>query len=131
MKKTKYSLDILEQEIGGAIDNVDSQLKLGEQNEEQQTTSDSPPMGRGEEQPTEPLLVEDLPTAVGMSKPQKKEKDTVMKNIWIPIEMDCRIKLIRAVRQRQRMPHSFNDIANEALVEYLERHLESELNTRH
>ena len=109
MKKQKYNLDILEQEIGNAIDN---------------STDGTTPQ--------EPMFLNDVPSAVDTpmvpteETTAEKEK-IIMKNIWIPESVDCQIKLIRAVRQRQRLPHKFTDIANEALVEYIQHHLNEEL----
>lgn len=108
MKKQTYNLDIQEQEIGSAIDNST-----------QGTTKETMFLN----EPSEKQDTQSSPTS---STPEEKEK-LIMKNIWVPESVDCQIKLIRAVRQRQRLPNKFNDIANEALVEYIQIHLNEEL----
>ena len=122
MKKQKYNLDVMEQEIGNAIDSINNDTDVSNDPNLPQLTPTYP------NKPTHldpPVSLADHPEIVEQLK-EEKEK-TIMKNIWVPESVDCQIKLIRAVRQRQRLPNKFNDIANEALVEYLQRHLDEEL----
>jgi hypothetical protein len=117
MKKQKYTLDVMEQELGQTIDSINNDTK------------DAKVLNDPKDLPAKPALLEpislaDHPEVVEQLK--EKEK-LIMKNIWVPESVDCQIKLIRAVRQRQRLPNKFNDIANEALVEYIQRHLNEEL----
>lgn len=122
MKKQKYNLDVMEQEIGNAIDSINNDTDVSNDPNLPQLTPTYPnkPMHLDP-----PVSLADHPEIVEQLK-EEKEK-TIMKNIWVPESVDCQIKLIRAVRQRQRLPNKFNDIANEALVEYLQRHLDEEL----
>lgn len=122
MKKQKYSLDIQEQEIGIAIDNAakSQNTRIGES---QETIIQHIPKGvTVVEQQSEPMQPESSEVSI------EKER-LIMKNIWVPESVDCKVKLIRAIRQRQRLPHKFDDIANEALLEYLQNHLETELSS--
>lgn len=110
MKKQKYSLELMEQELGQTIDSINN-----EPNESKDITQTLPdiPLSRNAD------------IAQPQEEPEKEK--LIMKNIWVPESVDCQVKLIRAVRQKQRLPNKFNDIANEALVEYLQRHLNEEL----
>lgn len=120
MKKQKYTLDVMEQELGKTIDSI---------NKEPNDLNDSN-ISKDFKDPNDLISNNPMHLAppISLAEQELKEKEKlIMKNIWVPESVDCQIKLIRAMRQRQRMPNKFNDIANEALVEYIQRHLDEEL----
>lgn len=116
MKKQKYSLDVMEQELGQTIDSINN-----EPNDAKVLTNPN------NHTPTTPDIQLFHSTDITQPQEEPEKEKLIMKNIWVPESVDCQIKLIRAVRQKQRLPNKFNDIANEALVEYIQRHLDEEL----
>jgi len=119
MKKQKYSLDVMEQELGKTIDSINN-----DPNDAKAITDLTDPIIPT---PTTPDIPLSRNTDIPPSQEEPEKEKLIMKNIWVPESVDCQIKLIRAVRQKQRLPNKFNDIANEALVEYIQHHLDEEL----
>lgn len=124
MKKQKYTLDVMEQELGQTIDSINKEPNDLNDSNISKDLKDLNDLPTTKGKLLEPVSLAEHPEVVEELKAKEK---LIMKNIWVPESVDCQIKLIRAMRQRQRMPNKFNDIANEALVEYIQRHLDEEL----
>lgn len=122
-KKKTYTLETQEQELGAIIDNsiAPSNSPLVENTMAADDISasrhnDVTPIGTGQEESTS--------SEGGTPKEEKK----IMKNIWVPAMIDNKLKIIRAYKKQNKLPNTFDAIANEALIEYLERHFEEAMN---
>ena len=113
MKKKTYTLDAQEQELGSIID---QSIRVGENIPATPTQPINPstPIAH-------PSVVSGSPadTAPAENTPPKK----IMKNIWVPPTIDSKVKVIRAYRKAQGMEATFDAVANEAIAEYVQNHI--------
>lgn len=128
-KKKTYTLETQEQELGAIIDqSINAPSSAGE--ELANSTIRENPMSAidistsRQDDITQSGQEERTSSESGTPKEEKK----IMKNIWVPAMIDNKLKIIRAYKKQNKSPNTFDAIANEALVEYLERHFEEAMN---